>query len=290
MAQDFIFKVPTNGSKVSLKDFDPEYTGGLSKSDGKAEFDKIDPRLAEIQELLYASHQNSVLIVLQGMDTSGKDGTISHVMKSINPQGCRVSSFKAPTAEELSHDFLWRIHQAAPAQGMIGIFNRSHYEDVLIARVHNLVPKDVWEKRYDLINNFEELLADTGTLILKFFLYVSKDEQKKRLEAREDEKDKRWKLSTSDFSERRFWDDYIEAYEEALSKCSTKNAPWYIVPANHKWFRNLSVAKTLVDTLQDYEKPWRKELEERGEKVYAELQQLRQGQKNLSEEDKQSGS
>lgn len=283
---DFDFKVPSDGKegkKLSLNDYDPDYTGKLSKSDGKDLFDEIDSQLSEIQELLYAAKQNSILIVLQGMDTSGKDGTISHVMKSLNPEGVQVTSFKAPTQEELAHDFLWRVHKAAPAKGTIGIFNRSQYEDVLVARVHNLVPEDVWKKRYDQINAFEELLASDGTIIIKFFLHISENEQKDRLQAREDEKDKRWKLSPSDFAERRYWDDYIEAFEDALAKCSTPYAPWYIIPANHKWFRNLAVAQTIVNTLQPYKDDWRKELQARGEKIYEELQKIRRGEKNLGE-------
>lgn len=281
--QEFSFKVSNDGKNISLKDYDPDYTAGLSKNDGRDLFEEIDAQLTEIQELLYAAGHNSVLIVLQGLDTSGKDGTISHVMKSLNPEGVQVTSFKAPTQEDLAHDFLWRIHKAAPAKGTIGIFNRSQYEDVLVTRVHNLVPEDVWKKRYDQINTFEQLLASNGTLIMKFFLHISKGEQKDRLQAREDEKDKRWKLSPADFAERRYWDDYITAFEDALAKCSTSYAPWYIIPANHKWFRNLSVAQTIVNNLQPYKADWRKELEERGEKLYDELQKIRLGQESLNE-------
>jgi PPK2 family polyphosphate:nucleotide phosphotransferase len=190
--------------------------------------------------------------VLQGMDAAGKDGTIRHVMSGVNPQGCHVTSFKAPTRDESEHDFLWRAHLAVPERGQIGIFNRSYYEDVLVVRVHNLVPKDVWKKRFAQINVFEELLAENGVMVLKFFLHISKDEQKKRFQERLDDPSHQWKLSPADFAERKFWDQYVEAYEEALSKCSTAVAPWYIIPANHKWFRNLAISKIVAQTLEDF--------------------------------------
>jgi PPK2 family polyphosphate:nucleotide phosphotransferase len=185
------------------------------------------------------------------MDAGGKDGTIRHVMSGLNPQGCRVSSFKVPTEEELAHDYLWRIHRAVPGKGEIGIFNRSHYGDVLVVRVHNLVPKRVWSKRYDQINAFENILAENGVTIVKFFLHISKDEQKQRLQERLDDSSKHWKVSAADFEERKYWDDYTEAYEDVLSRCSTPWAPWYVIPANRKWFRNLAVAGILVSTLED---------------------------------------
>jgi PPK2 family polyphosphate:nucleotide phosphotransferase len=199
---------------------------------------------------LYGAAQQGVLIVLQGMDTSGKDGTITHVMAPINPQGCIVTSFKQPTPADLAHDFLWRVHPHAPARGMLAIFNRSHYEDVLVVRVHNLVPKAVWRERYDAINRFEHLLATNGTIILKFFLHISKNEQEERLLAREEDKTKAWKLSATDWAERERWDDYQEAYEDALSKCSTAHAPWYIVPANRKWYRDWAVTHILLDAFE----------------------------------------
>lgn len=287
--QDFAFKVPLGVDKFSLKGYDPGYSAGLSKIDGTKLFEAADSGLGEIQELLYAAQQNSILIVLQGMDTSGKDGTVSHVMSVVNPQGCRVNAFKAPTPEELAHDFLWRVHPQTPGKGMMEIFNRSYYEDVLVTRVHNLVPKDVWEQRYEQINAFEQLLASNGTLILKFFLYISKDEQEKRLQAREDDPDKRWKMSPGDYVEREYWDDYIKAYENVLVKCSTAYAPWYIIPANHKWYRNLAVAKVLADTLQPYKERWHRELEQRGARVYEQLQKMRQSEQDLSDTNKHEG-
>jgi PPK2 family polyphosphate:nucleotide phosphotransferase len=184
------------------------------------------------------------------MDAGGKDGTIKHVMGGVNPQGCQVTSFKQPTARELAHDYLWRIHMAVPSRGYIGIYNRSHYEDVLVVRVHNLVPEEVWSTRYEQINHFEKLLAETGTTILKFFLYISKEEQKERFEARLTDPTKNWKFSAGDVKERRYWDDYMLAYEEALSRCNTPWAPWYIIPANRKWYRNLVVSQTIVETLE----------------------------------------
>jgi PPK2 family polyphosphate:nucleotide phosphotransferase len=193
------------------------------------------------------------LIVLQAIDAGGKDGTIRHVMSGVNPQGCRVASFKTPTPQELAHDFLWRIHKAVPERGMIGIFNRSHYEDVLVVRVHKLVPKKVWKQRYDQINAFEKILTENHVKILKFFLYISKDEQKKRFEERLTDPQKYWKFSKDDLVERGFWDQYMEAYEDNLSLCSTAWAPWFIIPANHKWFRNLAISRIILETLEDFD-------------------------------------
>nr|HET6903429.1 polyphosphate kinase 2 family protein [Ktedonobacteraceae bacterium] len=255
------------GSKVKLDDYDPNFKDqGSDHASAEAELAKLSDELSDLQELLSAAQHHSLLVVLQGMDTSGKDGTIRHVLSHVNPQGCDVHSFKAPTPEELAHDFLWRIHKVTPPKGVMGIFNRSQYEDVLVARVHNLVPKDVWSQRYEEINHFEALLANSGTILLKFFLYISKEEQERRLLAREQDKDKAWKLSASDWAERKYWSDYIEAYQDALSKCSTDAAPWYIVPANHKWYRNLAVAHTLVHTMRQYKDEWKAELEARGQR------------------------
>ena len=248
------------GRNVRLKEFDPDDTGDF-KNDQQARslLEKDVERLYELQEKLYADNRYSLLVVLQGMDASGKDGTIKHVMRGRNPQGVQVTSFKAPSHEELDHDFLWRVHRALPRRGNIGIFNRSHYEDVLIARVEKLVTKEVWKKRYDEINRFEELLADTGTIVVKFFLHIGKDEQKERFEARLRDPAKRWKFSIGDLAVRRKWNDYQEAYEDAVTRCSTAHAPWFIVPANKKWFRNMAVARTLVETLEsldlNYPKP-----------------------------------
>jgi PPK2 family polyphosphate:nucleotide phosphotransferase len=234
-------------SKFRLKDRDPDDTFG-KKRDDKA-LEKTLVRLRELQHLLYADKRYALLVVLQALDAGGKDGTIRHVMSGVNPQGCEVTSFKAPSSEELTHDYLWRVHSAVPQRGNIGIFNRSHYEDVLIVRVHDLVPQEVWHKRYRQINEFEHMLTDNGITILKFFLHISRDEQRKRFEARIKDSSRNWKLSLPDFEERQHWDDYIEAYEDALRKCSTDRAPWYIIPANKKWFRNYLVAELIVQAL-----------------------------------------
>ena len=214
------------------------------------EIEKYSQRLRELQYLLYAENRQSLLIILQAMDAGGKDGTINHVLGNMNPQGTRVYGFKVPSAEEASHDFLWRIHQAAPHRGQVAIFNRSHYEDVLVSRVHNVVPKKVWSKRYDLINDFEKNLVDNDTHILKFYLHISEDEQLHRFKQRIDDPSRHWKISESDYQEREYWDDYTKAFEDALSRCSTKHAPWFVIPANHKWFRNLAVSQIVVETLE----------------------------------------
>jgi PPK2 family polyphosphate:nucleotide phosphotransferase len=267
------------GSKVRLKDFDPGHTAKHTDHDSAdKELQELSDELSELQELLAAAQHHAMLIVLQGMDTSGKDGTIRHVLSHVNPQGCYVVSFKAPTPEELAHDFLWRVHKVTPAKGVMGVFNRSHYEDVLVARVHNLVPEKVWSERYAEINHFEHELASSGVIILKFFLYISKDEQERRLLAREQDVDKAWKISAADWAERKYWDDYLQAYEDALSKCSTDEAPWYIVPANHKWYRNLAVAHTIVHTMRKYRDEWKADLEERGQKQLELLKNLKSSQ------------
>ncbi|MBV9230078.1 MAG: polyphosphate kinase 2 family protein, partial [Chloroflexi bacterium] len=240
---------------------------------------ELSNELEELQELMAAAQQQSLLMILQGMDTSGKDGTIRHVLARVNPQGCYVHSFKEPTQEELAHDFLWRIHKATPGKGVMGIFNRSHYEDVLVVRVHNLVPHSVWSHRYQEINHFEKLLTDNGTILLKFFLHISRDEQERRLLAREQDKDKAWKITAADWNERKYWDDYQQAYEDALSKCSTDEAPWYIVPANHKWFRNLAIAQMLVDTMHKHKSAWKEQLEARGQKEMETLKAMKQTEK-----------
>ena len=238
------------GKKIKLDRCDPDSTGPFkSKKAAYAAMEKNLARLGELQSVLYAENKRSVLIVLQAMDAGGKDGTIKHVMGPLNPQSCKVCSFKGPTDEELSHDFLWRIHQQTPRKGEIVIFNRSHYEDILIARVRHLVDKKVWSKRYAHINHFEKLLAENKTHILKFFLHISKDEQLKRLRARIDEPAKNWKINPKDFEERKYWADYVRAYEEALSRCSTPDAPWFVIPANKKWFRNYAVSQIVVDAL-----------------------------------------
>jgi PPK2 family polyphosphate:nucleotide phosphotransferase len=248
------------GKKVHLSKYDPDDTFGWHKDKkAKASVEKAMATLDKRQYLLYAEHKRALLIVLQALDAGGKDGTIQHVMSGVNPQGCQVTSFKVPSPEEAAHDFLWRVHKAVPAHGYIGIFNRSHYEDVLIVRVHKLVPKDVWSKRYDQINEFESMLAANGVKILKFFLHISREEQKKRFLQRIDDPDRRWKISEADFEERKFWDEYVGAYEDALTKCSMEDAPWFIIPANKKWFRNLAVSHIIAETLEDmhmkYPKP-----------------------------------
>jgi len=237
--------------KFQLRKHSPGDTFGVSKPDAEAAAEKHIKRLERLHELLYAEGKHALLIVLQGMDAAGKDGTIKHVMSGVNPQGCSVTSFKEPTKLDLAHDFLWRIHEAVPASGAIGIFNRSHYEDVLIARVHKLVPKSVWRARYGQINDFEEMLSQNGVRILKFFLHISRDEQEKRFEERLNDPDKNWKASAADFAERRHWAEYQKAYEDAIAKCSNKFAPWYVIPANHKWFRNFAVSEIVIQTLED---------------------------------------
>jgi PPK2 family polyphosphate:nucleotide phosphotransferase len=236
-------------TKVDLRRLDPGTTFGHEK--GPAELGDGLTRLARLQDCLWAEEKHAVLVVLQGIDAAGKDGTIRHVMGAFNPQGCPVTSFRAPSPLELAHDYLWRVHQRVPAKGEIAIFNRSHYEDVLIARVHGLVPKTVWAMRYGQINAFEEMLASSGTTIVKFFLFISKDEQRDRIQARYDDPRKRWKFSMADLEERAHWDDYLDAYEAVLSRTSTAWAPWYIIPANRNWFRNLAVADILADTLEE---------------------------------------
>jgi PPK2 family polyphosphate:nucleotide phosphotransferase len=248
MAQPFLV---SPGAPVALAYYDPAFTGDYrSKDETKAELNRIGKRLQELQEVLWAEGKHALLLVFQAMDAGGKDGTIKQVMRGVNPQGCQVTSFKVPTEEEREHDFLWRIHKATPRRGYIGIFNRSHYEDVLVVRVHNLVPETVWRQRYEQINHFEELLADSGTTILKFFLYISKEEQKERFEARLRDPRKNWKFSIKDVEERNYWDDYMAAFEEAVSRCSKPWAPWFVVPANRKWYRNLVVSQIIVESLE----------------------------------------
>lgn len=253
------FKV-VPGSKVTLKKIDSSFEGGHeSHKAAEEEIAHYQQKLRELQDLLYSERKHSLLICLQALDTGGKDGVINHVLGAMNPQGCRVAEFKAPSAEELAHDFLWRAHKAAPAQGEVVIFNRSHYEDVLVVRVHNLVPKKIWSRRYAQINQFEKELAAHDTQILKFYLHISNEEQLKRFKQRLDDPAKQWKISEADYKERSYWDDYMTAYEGALSRCSTEYAPWFIIPANHKWFRNLAVARIVVEHLESlkmgYPKP-----------------------------------
>jgi len=240
------------GAEVQLRDCDPGDTsivpGDKEKTLAKSE--KLTDRIGELQELLFAEHKHKMLVILQGMDTSGKDGTVRHVLRGVSPQGVRVTSFKRPTDVELAHDFLWRVHLQVPGSGEIGIFNRSHYEDVLVVRVHGLVPENVWRNRYHQINDFERMLSESGTVILKFFLHIGKDEQRARLQARVDDPTKRWKFEHGDLDERKLWNDYQAAYEEAIERTSTKYAPWIIVPADKKWVRNYVVAQAMTDALE----------------------------------------
>ena len=247
LAQELL--VPAGG-KFKLSDIDPSDTHGLEKDHALEKLAGNRERLAALQYLLYAEGKRALLVVLQGIDAAGKDGTISHVLTGMNPQGVIVTAFKQPEGAEKRHDYLWRVHNAVPEYGKIGIFNRSHYEDVLIARVHNLVPEAVWSKRYRQINDFERMLSENGIHIVKFLLYISKDEQARRFRARIDDKTKNWKFSEADLHERKYWDQYIDAFNDALRKCNASVAPWYAIPANKKWFRNFAVADILIHTLE----------------------------------------
>jgi PPK2 family polyphosphate:nucleotide phosphotransferase len=239
------------GSPVNLEDFDPSYRGEWKKDEARQTLKDLQKRMDRLQERLYAEGKQSLLVVLQAMDAGGKDSTIRRVFEGVNPQGVRVTGFKAPTQEERDHDFLWRIHQHAPRKGYIAVFNRSHYEDVLVVRVNNLVDESVWRSRYDHINNFERLLYDSGTRILKFYLHISKEEQRERFQERLDDPEKHWKFSRGDLPVRDKWPQYMEAFEAVLTRCNTEYAPWHIVPANRKWYRDLVVAQTIVETLED---------------------------------------
>ena len=245
-----MYRIPPD-TRVDLSDWDPRdrsrFDGGKKAS--KAVLEMLNGRLRNLQELLYAEGKHKLLIVLQATDTGGKDGVIRHVFRGVNPQGVKVANFKVPTPKELAHDYLWRIHQHTPGSGEIAILNRSHYEDVLVVRVHELVPQDVWERRFDHINAFERMLADEGTTILKFYLHISKEEQRERLQSRLDTPEKQWKFNVGDLKDRALWDDFMAAYEDMLSKTSTPWAPWYVVPADRKWYRNLVIGTTLVETL-----------------------------------------
>ena len=256
-------------------EIDPGMDSGLEKEAARARFAELGTELRELQTLLYAAGDHSLLIVLQGRDTSGKGGAIRKVFDYVNPQGCRTESFKVPTAQELAHDFLWRCHKVTPERGMISVFDRSHYEDVLVVRVHGLVPEEQWRRRYEHINNWERLLADSNTIIVKFCLHISKEEQEERLLAREQEVEKAWKLAVGDWKERERWDDYTAAYDEALHRCSTPYAPWYVVPADRKWYRDLAIADTIVQTLRPFRAPWLKVLEEMGETAKSEIRDYR---------------
>ena len=263
------------GKPVNLAKIDARQDGGLEKAEGKELVGKLGQELSELQELLYAAEQHAVLLVLQGMDTSGKDGTIRHVFADVNPLGVRGVSFKVPTARELAHDFLWRVHRETPRKGMIAVFNRSHYEDVVVVRVNDLVSEETWRQRYDDINAFERLLVHSDTIVVKCFLHISPGEQEERLRAREQDVTKAWKLSAGDWIERRSWNAYQDAYQDALNACSTNDAPWHIVPADRKWFRNVAVADLLVETLRPYKEGWLAELARRGKEELTAIRDIR---------------
>ena len=250
------------GKKLNIGKLSTDDTGPFKeRADAEEQMEKNLKKLRQLQNVFYASGQRAMLVVLQAMDAGGKDGAIDHVFSGVNPQGCDVTSFKKPSVVELAHDYLWRCHRAAPARGMIEIFNRSHYESVLVERVHELVSKKTWQRRYRHINEWERMLADEGTIILKFFLHISKDEQKKRMEARFEDKEKNWKISPSDLTERKLWGQYMEAYNDALEQCSTEHAPWYCVPADHKWFKNWVISDTIVRAMQELEMGYPKPVE-----------------------------
>jgi PPK2 family polyphosphate:nucleotide phosphotransferase len=274
VAKEYASKVKP-GQRVSLAKHDAGDTRGLSRSEGEKLMLALDEELAELQELLYAAGRDSVLLLLQGLDTSGKDGTIKRVLQNVNPVGCHIHAFKTPTDLELAHDFLWRVHAEVPEKGQLGVFNRSHYEDVLVVRVHKLVPEEVWRRRYRQINDFERLLVESGTILIKCYLHISKEEQEERLLAREREVTKAWKLSVGDWIERRSWDDYMDAYEDALSECSTEEAPWQIIPADKKWYRNLAIGQLLVEAMRPYKEQWLEHLDLMGQKELIAIKEAR---------------
>jgi PPK2 family polyphosphate:nucleotide phosphotransferase len=237
-------------SNPKLADIDPGFQAIKNHETIREQLDKNEAKLGELQKLLYGEKKHSLLIVLQGIDAAGKDGVCWHVIRGMNPQGTAVTGFKQPTPEESAHDFLWRIHRHTPGKGQVAVFNRSHYEDVLVTRVHDLVPESVWKGRYEQINEFESLLVDSGVTILKFFLYISPEEQLARFKQRLEDPARQWKISDADYRERKLWDKYVAAYEDMLHKCSTAHAPWYVIPSNHKSFRNLAVSTILIEALE----------------------------------------
>jgi PPK2 family polyphosphate:nucleotide phosphotransferase len=237
------------GTKVRLSKIDADDTGEQTREKALPEIQSHVERMGKLQYLLYADGSQSLLVVLQALDAAGKDGVIRHLFSGMNPQGTSVFGFKQPSRDEAAHDFLWRAHQRAPGKGEVAVFNRSYYEDVLVVRVHKLVPQPVWSKRYDLINDFEKMLSQNGTTILKFFLHITPEEQLARFKQRLEDPSRHWKISENDYSERQLWPQYIEAYEDAIALTSTKRAPWYVIPANHKWFRNLAVSQIIADTM-----------------------------------------
>jgi PPK2 family polyphosphate:nucleotide phosphotransferase len=271
----YVTRFDTPGRAVRLDDISPDPPEGLTKERAETRFAHVGEELFELQDLLYGARTHAVLVVLQGRDTAGKDGVIKHVVGCLNPRGVGVVSFGVPTPEEHEHDFLWRVHRHAPRHGEFAIFNRSHYEDVLVVRVHGLAPRDLWQERYGHINDFEELLAEHRTIVLKYFLHISKDEQAERLREREQDARTAWKLSVTDWRERERWRAYTGAYEEAISRCAARHAPWHVVPANVKWFRNLAVAESLVAALRPHRREWLAVLEEQAKARKAELRVYR---------------
>lgn len=262
------------GTKIDLKEYSTKPPKDFSREKAQELLEPLSAELDTLQELLYGAQQHALLLVFQGLDTSGKDGAVRHLLSIVNPEGCSISTFKVPTPVEMAHDFLWRSHIVAPERRMVGIWNRSHYEDVLIVRVHKLVPHDVWQNRYGEINNFERMLFDNRTIIVKFFLNISKAEQAERLLDRENELSKAWKLNPGDWAERQNWDEYMEAYEDALTRCNTEYAPWYIVPADKKWYRDLVITQTLVNELRPYREGWEKQLVEIRKTALSELDKI----------------
>jgi PPK2 family polyphosphate:nucleotide phosphotransferase len=263
------------GEKVRLDKISTRPPPKMQKAEAQARFKELDKELFALQDLMWGAKTHSLLVVLQGRDAAGKDGTVKHVVGGLNPRGVHVASFRQPTEEELRHDFLWRVHLRTPQLGEVGIFNRSHYEDVLVVRVHHLVKKSLWKPRYGHINGFEAMLAEQGCILLKFFLHISPEEQEQRLLAREKDPLDAWKLSLQDWKDREKWDEFTEVYEDAISRCAAPYAPWMVVPSDAKWFRNLAVAETLVAALRPYRKEWRERLEEMGKVARAELEAFR---------------
>jgi PPK2 family polyphosphate:nucleotide phosphotransferase len=260
---------------VKLDKISAEPPAGMTQSKAEKRFESLGAELFDLQDALWGAKLHSVLVVLQGRDAAGKDGTIKHVVGALNPRGVVVTSFGVPTAEEREHDFLWRVHRHAPRLGEFSIFNRSHYEDVLVVRVHQLVPKKRWKARYEHIADFEALLAEHNTIVLKYFLHITKKEQKQRLLEREEQPETAWKLSAGDWQERELWDEYTEAYEDAISKTNAKHAPWIVVPANAKWYRNLLVAEAIADALRPYRDEWLAKLKDMGKQAKATLREYR---------------
>lgn len=267
--------IDTAGRKVRLGDISAEPPKGMTRAKAEKRFAALGRELFELQDAMWGARVNGVLVVLQGRDSAGKDGTIKHVAGCLNPRGVSVTSFGVPTTEEREHDFLWRVHKHAPRRGEFALFNRSHYEDVLVVRVHDLAPKKLWQQRYGHIRDFEELLAEHGTIVLKYFLHITRDEQEERLLEREKEPETAWKLNPNDWKEREHWDEYTAAYEDAISKTAAPHAPWIIVPANSKWYRNLVVAESIVSALRDHRRNWDRKLEEMGKAGRAGLEAYR---------------